>query len=56
MKHFLGDLLFVDPVGEDQDFLPSPEDLKKKILVKAKKLPPGNAPRTDPEGCSQKGL
>ena len=41
MKHFLGDMLYVDPVVEDQPLLPSPEELKRKILVKAKKLPPG---------------
>jgi len=37
----LGDLLFADKVDLDRDHLPSPEDLKRKVLIKAKKLPPG---------------
>jgi hypothetical protein len=30
-------MLYTQPVKEDMAFLPSPEDLKKKIIVKAKK-------------------
>jgi Phosphatidylinositol-specific phospholipase C, X domain len=41
MKAFLGNMLYAEPVGEESALLPSPEDLKRKILVKAKKLPPG---------------
>jgi hypothetical protein len=41
MKTYLGSMLFADPVGEERITLPSPEELKHKILVKAKKLPPG---------------
>ncbi|XP_021921017.1 1-phosphatidylinositol 4,5-bisphosphate phosphodiesterase eta-2-like isoform X2 [Zootermopsis nevadensis] len=42
-KHFcdvLGDMLYTEPVSEDMLFLPSPEALKKKIIVKAKKEAP----------------
>jgi hypothetical protein len=41
MQTFLGSMLYTDPIGEDIKALPSPEELKRKILVKAKKLPPG---------------
>jgi len=41
MKSYLGPMLYTDPVGEDRTALPSPEELKHKILIKAKKLPPG---------------
>jgi len=34
MKGLLGDLLFVDQVDESRTSLPSPEELKRKILVK----------------------
>ena len=41
MKNYLGAMLYTDPVGEDRKVLPSPDELKHKIMVKAKKLPPG---------------
>ena len=37
MKNIFGTLLFTDPVDESRDCFLSPEDLKYKILVKAKK-------------------
>jgi hypothetical protein len=40
MKEIFGDLLYTDPVDAGKDSLPSPNDLKRKILVKGKKLPP----------------
>ncbi|CAG0889393.1 unnamed protein product [Darwinula stevensoni] len=36
---FLGDMLYKDPVDPDATSLPSPEALKRKIIIKAKKLP-----------------
>ncbi|KAF4803839.1 1-phosphatidylinositol 4,5-bisphosphate phosphodiesterase delta-3 [Turdus rufiventris] len=40
MKAILGDRLLTQPLqGQDPDHLPSPEQLKEKILVKSKKLP-----------------
>ena len=39
MKAILKDKLYVDPVDEDKDHMPSPESLMGKILVKAKRLP-----------------
>lgn len=33
-------MLYTEPVSEDMLFLPSPEALKKKIIVKAKKEAP----------------
>ncbi|XP_023329052.1 1-phosphatidylinositol 4,5-bisphosphate phosphodiesterase zeta-1 [Eurytemora carolleeae] len=38
MKEILGDMLYTDPVDKNRTMLPSPEDLKFKILVKAKKI------------------
>ncbi|XP_027523698.1 1-phosphatidylinositol 4,5-bisphosphate phosphodiesterase delta-3 isoform X3 [Corapipo altera] len=47
MKAILGDLLLTQPLqGQDPRDLPSPEQLKEKILVKGKKLPePWQEPR-----------
>ncbi|XP_037088123.1 1-phosphatidylinositol 4,5-bisphosphate phosphodiesterase eta-2-like isoform X2 [Pollicipes pollicipes] len=39
LKTILGDMLYVLPVDESLGALPSPEDFRKKILLKAKKLP-----------------
>ena len=39
---YFSDFLYTDSVDEDATVMPSPEFLKGKILVKAKKLPPGN--------------
>ncbi|XP_065603786.1 1-phosphatidylinositol 4,5-bisphosphate phosphodiesterase delta-3 isoform X2 [Cyrtonyx montezumae] len=48
MKTILGDMLLTQPLeGQDPSVLPSPEQLKGKILVKGKKLPD---PRHEP--CS----
>ena len=40
LKTILGELLYSEPVGENFTELPSPEYLKRKVLIKAKKLPP----------------
>ncbi|TMS15031.1 Inactive phospholipase C-like protein 2 [Larimichthys crocea] len=40
MKKILGDKLYVDPPLKEENYLPSPEKLKGKILLKGKKLPP----------------
>ncbi|XP_046406042.1 1-phosphatidylinositol 4,5-bisphosphate phosphodiesterase delta-4-like isoform X2 [Ischnura elegans] len=37
LKHILKDMLYLEPVDENMEFLPSPEALKRKIIVKAKK-------------------
>lgn len=42
LRTILGDLLYSAPVDESQNELPSPEKLKRKVLVKAKKLPAGS--------------
>ncbi|KAJ9575167.1 hypothetical protein L9F63_025880, partial [Diploptera punctata] len=50
LKDILGDLLYTECVDEHMPFLPSPEVLKKKILVKAKKVSPaGKASDSDSE-------
>ena len=38
MREVLGDLLFTSPVDKEKNSLPSPEDLRNKILIKAKKI------------------
>ena len=43
LKTILGELLYSEPVGENFTELPSPEYLKRKVLIKAKKLPPGKS-------------
>lgn len=40
LRDVLGDMLYTEPVKEDMEFLPSPEALKRKIIVKAKKKGP----------------
>ena len=42
LVNILGDMLYKDTVDENKQELPSPEDLRGKVLIKAKKLPPGN--------------
>ena len=37
MRCILGPLLYTDPVDETAEAMPSPESLKRKILVKAKR-------------------
>ncbi|NWW94873.1 PLCD3 phosphodiesterase, partial [Rhynochetos jubatus] len=50
MKAILGDMLLTRPLeGQDPHDLPSPEQLKGKVLVKGKKLP---EPWHDPQGVS----
>ena len=44
MRDLLGDYLFTSPPDEEASVMPSPDSLKKKILVKAKRLPPGKSP------------
>jgi hypothetical protein len=34
------DMLYTEPVSVDMTVLPSPESLKRKVIVKAKKQPP----------------
>jgi len=41
LKSILGSMLCSEPVDESLGALPSPERLKKRVLIKAKKLPPG---------------
>ena len=36
-------MLYTDPVDAEAQTLPSPEELRRKILVKAKRLPPGKS-------------
>ncbi|XP_040392307.1 1-phosphatidylinositol 4,5-bisphosphate phosphodiesterase delta-3 isoform X3 [Cygnus olor] len=50
MKAILGDMLLTQPLdGQDPDNLPSPEQLKGKVLVKGKKLP---EPWGEPQGVT----
>ena len=42
LEEILGDMLYQEQVDENLQTLPSPEDLKGKVLIKAKKLPPGD--------------
>ena len=39
MKNILKDKLYVEPVDDDKEHMPSPESLMGKVLVKAKRLP-----------------
>ncbi|XP_029428606.1 inactive phospholipase C-like protein 2 isoform X4 [Rhinatrema bivittatum] len=47
LRKILGDKLYTEPPNPHETYLPSPEKLKGKILIKGKKLPPENA---DSEG------
>ncbi|NXL52803.1 PLCD3 phosphodiesterase, partial [Podilymbus podiceps] len=50
MKAILGDMLLTEPLeGQDPHHLPSPEQLKGKVLVKGKKLP---EPWQEPQGVT----
>ena len=49
MREILGDLLYTDPPDDEKTQMPSPELLKGKILVKAKRLPPGKGPEDELE-------
>jgi len=40
LKEVFGDKLLVEPLPEDSTVLPSPEQLKGRVIVKGKKLPP----------------
>ncbi|XP_060104728.1 inactive phospholipase C-like protein 2 [Heteronotia binoei] len=40
MKKILGDKLYTQPPNAEESYLPSPESLKGKVLLKAKKLSP----------------
>lgn len=42
IKEILGDLLLTAPVSKDENHLPSPKALRKKIILKHKKLPNEN--------------
>ncbi|KAL4657778.1 inactive phospholipase C-like protein 2 [Arapaima gigas] len=48
IKKILGDKLYTDAPKADEHYLPSPEQLKGKILLKGKKLPP-SCPDSDGE-------
>ncbi|NWJ05159.1 PLCL2 protein, partial [Crypturellus undulatus] len=41
LRKTLGEKLYVEPPDPSESFLPSPERLKGRILIKGKKLPPG---------------
>ena len=41
LVNILGDLLYSEPIKQEEEELPSPEQLKRKILIKAKRLPAG---------------
>ena len=41
LKTILKDKFYTAPVDEDIEMMPSPEDLKNKVLLKGKRLPPG---------------
>ena len=41
LENILGDILYKEPVEESLKELPSPEKLKKKVLIKTEKIPPG---------------
>uniref|UniRef100_A0A1A8PJH8 Phosphoinositide phospholipase C n=1 Tax=Nothobranchius rachovii TaxID=451742 RepID=A0A1A8PJH8_9TELE len=47
LKKILGDKLYLEPPNNEENYLPSPQKLKGKILLKSKKLPPNC---TDTEG------
>ncbi|MBN3314352.1 PLCL2 protein, partial [Atractosteus spatula] len=47
LKKILGDKIHTDSPNIEESYLPSPDDLKGKILLKAKKLPPNCV---NPEG------
>uniref|UniRef100_A0A3B4WVR9 Phosphoinositide phospholipase C n=1 Tax=Seriola lalandi dorsalis TaxID=1841481 RepID=A0A3B4WVR9_SERLL len=47
MKKILGDKLYIESPNKEENYLPSPEKLKGKILLKGKRLPPNC---TDAEG------
>ena len=50
----LGDLLYTKTIKEDEKHLPSPMSLRRKILVKAKRIPPGdNATADDNEDYNE---
>ena len=38
MKEVFGEMLDVPPITPDMEYLPSPESLKNKILVKGRKV------------------
>ena len=39
LTSILGDLLYTEPIKEDEKHMPSPMSLRGKVLVKAKRLP-----------------
>ena len=51
LEEILGDMLYQEQVDENLETLPSPEDLKGKVLIKAKKLPPGDYKRCKYSNC-----
>ena len=51
LEEILGEMLYNEKVDESLEALPSPEDLKGKVLIKAKKLPPGDYTRCNYSNC-----
>ena len=52
--NILGDMLFVHNINDEEEHaMPSPMDLRKKVLVKAKKLPPGATSNEDADDDSE---
>ena len=51
LVNILGELLYTNPISQEEEELPSPEQLRRKILIKAKKLP---AEGTKDAGISKK--
>ncbi|KAK4328303.1 hypothetical protein Pmani_001287 [Petrolisthes manimaculis] len=52
MKEILGDMLLTEPVSEDLIAVPSPESMKNKVIVRAKK-PQGNEVESDDDDDDQ---
>uniref|UniRef100_A0A6J0URU8 Phosphoinositide phospholipase C n=1 Tax=Pogona vitticeps TaxID=103695 RepID=A0A6J0URU8_9SAUR len=53
LKTILGDMLLMAPVDSNTDNLPSPEELKGKILVKGKKLSPETEEVSDEDEAAE---
>ncbi|KAJ4448618.1 hypothetical protein ANN_00008 [Periplaneta americana] len=58
LRDILQDMLYTEAVTEDMPFLPSPEALKRKVIVKAKKLSakPNESESDDEEDADRPGM
>ncbi|XP_069699232.1 1-phosphatidylinositol 4,5-bisphosphate phosphodiesterase delta-4-like isoform X2 [Periplaneta americana] len=58
LRDILEDMLYTEAVTEDMPFLPSPEALKRKVIVKAKKLSakPNESESDDEEDADRPGM